>query len=178
VRSKLTTMNKRLSSIFFALLATVIITPSSAFAHAGLVSANPAANSEVKVMPGEISLTFTEDLMVLGEKNVNSISLNMMDGPEVTLTDIKVEGAVLSATVPADVYESGTYEVFYKIVSADGHKLSDSYSFALNSIARGVAYTPAKDGGDGVLPLPIVGAIVIVVILGGFFALRARNRKR
>lgn len=171
-------MNKRLSSLFFALLATAIISnPTAAFAHAGLVSSTPAANSEVKVMPSEISLTFTEDLLVLGDKDVNSISLNVMDGPEVALADVKVDGAVLSATVPEDLYESGTYEVFYKIVSADGHKLSDSYSFALNSIARGVTAPPADEDGDGVLPLPIVGAIVIVVLLGGFFALRARNRK-
>ena len=169
-------MNKRLSSLFFALLATAIITPTSAFAHAGLVSSTPAANSDVKVMPNEISLTFTEDLLVLGDKDVNSISLNLMDGPEVTLTDIKVDGAVLSATVPVGEYESGRYEVFYKIVSADGHKLSDSYSFSLNAPTPLIAPTPT-DEGDGVLPLPIVGAIAIVVMLGGFFALRARNRK-
>jgi methionine-rich copper-binding protein CopC len=159
------------------LVAAILLVPVSANAHAGLVSADPAPNSEVLVMPDEISLTFTEDLMVLGENEVNSISLNLMDGPEVSLTDIKVDGAVLSATVPAGMYESGTYEVFYKIVSADGHKLSDSYSFALNSIARGVTSAPADEDGDGVLPLPIVGAIALVTILGGYFALRARNRK-
>jgi methionine-rich copper-binding protein CopC len=159
------------------LVAAILLVPVSANAHAGLVSADPAPNSEVLVMPDEISLTFTEDLMVLGENEVNSISLNLMDGPEVSLTDIKVDGAVLSAAVPAGMYESGTYEVFYKIVSADGHKLSDSYSFALNSIARGVTSAPADEDGDGVLPLPIVGAIALVTILGGYFALRARNRK-
>jgi methionine-rich copper-binding protein CopC len=159
------------------LVAAILLVPVSANAHAGLVSADPAPNSEVLVMQDEISLTFTEDLMVLGENEVNSISLNLMDGPEVSLTDIKVDGAVLSATVPAGMYESGTYEVFYKIVSADGHKLSDSYSFALNSIARGVTSAPADEDGDGVLPLPIVGAIALVTILGGYFALRARNRK-
>ncbi len=164
--------------ISLASLALLLVPVNTAFAHAGLVSANPAANSSVTVMPSEISLTFTEDLMVLGEKDVNSISLNMMDGPEVTLTDVKVDGAVLSATVPAGEYESGTYEVFYKIVSADGHKLSDSYSFSLNGPTLYTAPNPVAEKGDGVLPLPIVGAIAIVVILGGFFALRARNRKR
>ncbi len=161
------------------LIAAILLVPvNTAFAHAGLVSSTPAANSEVKVMPSEITLTFTEELLVLGDKDVNSISLNLMDGQEIPLTDIKVDGAVLSATVPAGMYETGTYEVFYKIVSADGHKLSDSYSFALNSISRSLTAPPANKNGDGVLPLPIVGAIAIVVILGGFFALRARNRKR
>ena len=156
----------------------ILLVPVSANAHAGLVSANPVANKEITAMPDRISLTFTEDLMVLGESDVNSISLNLMDGPEVTLTDVKVDGAVLSATIPAGGYESGTYEVFYKIVSADGHKLSDSYAFSLNAPTLLTAPKPSADSGDGVLPLPIVAAIVIVVILGGFFALRARNRQR
>jgi methionine-rich copper-binding protein CopC len=156
----------------------ILLVPVSANAHAGLVSANPEANTLLSVMPSEISLTFTENLMVLDGKDVNSIALNLMDGPEVKLSDVKVDGAVLSATIPAGEYESGTYEIFYTIVSSDGHKVSDSYSFSLNSLARDVSPTSVKDGGDGVLPLPIVGAIVIVVLLGGFFALRARNRKR
>lgn len=160
------------------LVAAILLVPVSANAHAGLVSANPVANKEITAMPDRISLTFTEDLMVLGENDVNSISLNLMDGPEVTLTDVKVEGAVLSATIPAGGYESGTYEVFYKIVSADGHKLSDSYAFSLNAPTLLTAPAPTDEDGDGVLPLPIVAAIAIVLILGGFFALRARNRKR
>jgi hypothetical protein len=109
---------------------------------------------------------------------VNSISLNLLDGAEIALTDLKVDGSVLSATVPTGEYESGVYEVFYSIVSADGHKVSDSYSFSLNAPTPLIAPASSDDGGDGVLPLPIVGAITLVVILGGFFALRARNRKR
>ena len=151
--------------------------PVNANAHAGLVSANPAANSSMTLMPSEISLKFTEDLMVIGEKDVNTLSLSAMDGPEIAMTDVKVDGAVLSATVPAGEYESGTYEVFYKIVSADGHTLSDSYAFSLNAPTPLIAPSPADESGNGVLPLPIAGAIAIVVLLGGFFALRARNRQ-
>ena len=158
---------------------TILLVPvNAALAHAGLVSSTPAANSEVNVMPSEISVTFTEELMTIGGKEVNSISLNLMDGAEVTLTDVKVDGAVLSATVPAGEYESGIYEVFYKIVSADGHKLSDSFSFSLNGPTLYTTAEPVADQGDGVLPVPIVVAIALVIALGGFFALRARNRKR
>lgn len=159
------------------LVAAILLVPVNANAHAGLVSSTPAANSQVNVMPREVALTFSEELLTLGGEEVNSISLNLMDGPEVALTDVKVDGAVLSATVPAGEYESGIYEVFYKIVSADGHKLSDSYSFSLNGPTLYTAPNPVDDEGDGVLPMPIVGAIALVLILGGFFALRARNRK-
>ena len=181
-------MSKRLSFLFFALFATAIIFPSAAVAHAGLVTANPAANSSASFMPEEIKLTFTEPLMQIEGKSVNSISLSYMKHPDlgfgISLGEMKVDGSTLSATIPADQFETGKYVVSYTIVSADGHKLSDSYSFTLKSFGSTLqpatpAATPAPsdEDGNGVLPLPIAGAIVIVVILGGYLALRARNRK-
>lgn len=159
------------------LVAAILFVPVNANAHAGLVSANPAADSVVSEMPSVITLTFTEDLMVLEGKDVNSLSLNLLDGVEIPLSGIKVDGAILSANIPTGDFQSGAYEIFYSIISADGHKLSDSYSFSLN--APVVTSAPASEdgGGDGVLPLPIVGAIAIVVLLGGLFAFQARSRK-
>ena len=163
-----------------AFLAFAISQPA-AFAHAGLVSANPEANKEITVMPDRISLTFTEDLMVIGEKNVNEISLSYQPSADaavtINLTDVKVEGATLSAAVPVENYQSGTYEVSYSIVSADGHKVSDTYRFSLNAPTLLITPAPAKEAGHGVLPLPIVGAIALVIALGGLFAFRARTRK-
>jgi methionine-rich copper-binding protein CopC len=164
---------RKLLVSLFALLA-LVVAPVAASAHAGLVSANPEANKEITVMPQEITLTFTEDLMVLGEADVNSISMNLLDGAEVPLADIKVNGPTLSATVPEGNYESGTYEVFYKIVSADGHKLSDSYAFSLNAPTLLIAPAPAE-ASHGVIPLPIVGAIALVIALAGLFIYRSRK---
>ena len=171
-------MRNRLSILFFA-LATLLINPTSAFAHAGLVFANPAANAEVTIMPEQIQLTFTEELMLIGEKKVNNVSLVGPDG-EITISETTVNGALLSATVPAAEYPSGSYTVSYSIVSADGHKLSDSYSFSLNAPTPLIAPAPAgeDEGGDGVLPLPIVGAIAIAVIVGLFVAFGRRNRAK
>ena len=155
-------------------ILALLLVPVSASAHAGLVSANPEANKEITLMPQEITLTFTEDLMVLGEADVNSISMNLLDGAEVPLADIKVNGPTLSATVPEGNYESGTYEIFYKIVSADGHKLSDSYAFSLNAPTLLIAPAPEKES-HGVIPLPIVGAIALVIALAGLFIYRSRK---
>lgn len=156
-----------------------LFNPTSAFAHAGLVSENPTANAEVTIMPEQIQLTFTEDLLILGEKNVNKVSITGPEG-DIAISDSTVEGAVLSATVPAAEYPSGSYTVSYSIVSADGHKLSDSYSFSLNAPTPLIAPAPAgeDEDGDGVLPLPIVGAIAIAVIVGLFIAFGRRNRAK
>lgn len=159
------------------LIAAILLVPVSANAHAGIVATAPAQDQELTLMPAEISVTFSEELMTISGEEVNTISLTHFDGPAIEVTDIKVEGAKLSAQVPAGDYESGTYEVVFKIVSADGHKVNDSFTFAINAPTLMAITSVAEVEGDGVLPLPILGAIVILVILGGFLALRSRNRK-
>lgn len=165
----------------FALLALFLfignlLLPNSAQAHAGVVSTFPSQDEVATVMPAEIKVVFSEELMTITDKEINTISLTHFDGPPVEITDVKVTGTTLSATVPSGDYEPGVYEVNYRIVSADGHQVSDSFTFSLNAPVTTSAKSVAEEG-DGVLPLPIVGAIAIVVILGGYLALRARNRK-
>lgn len=163
-------MRRQLSTLFFALV-TIISTfgfaAPAAFAHAGLVSANPAANVEISEMPVTVQLTFTEDLMMIGDQNVNTVSMTDPAGSAVSLSEFAVSGAVLSANLPEATFASGTYTVSYSIVSADGHKLKDSYQFSLNAPAPVDAPAPAVDS-SGVLPLPIVIAIAAVILLGGF----------
>jgi methionine-rich copper-binding protein CopC len=160
-------------------ILALLIVPVNALAHAGLVSANPEANKEITAMPVQISLTFTEDLMVLDGKNRNSITLSFRPssdvGQVIELTDLKVEGTTISATIPDRNYESGTYEVAYSIVSADGHKVDDSYRFSLNAPTLLAEPTPSPSD-NGVIPMPIVAALALLILLGGFFFYRSRQR--
>lgn len=126
-------MRKRLSILSFALISLSIATPTAAFAHAGVVATSPAQDAVLTSMPTNISVEFTDDLLTISGEKVNSISLTLLDGPPVDLTDVIVDGRTISATILEGNYEAGTYEVFYTIVSADGHKVSDSYSFSLNA---------------------------------------------
>ena len=129
-------MRKALLALPFTLLsitATIGFAPTAAFAHAGVVATSPAQDEVLTAMPAEISVEFTEELLTISGEKVNSISLTHFDGPAVELTDLIVDGRVISAKIPEGDYEAGTYEVFYTIVSADGHKVSDSYSFSLNA---------------------------------------------
>lgn len=156
----------------------ILLVPVNANAHAGVVSTSPERAQELTIMPAEISVTFSEDLLLIDGQDVNTITFTHFAGEPVEITNIKVEGATISATIPEGEYQSGIYEVSYKVVSADGHKVSDSYSFSLNTPTLYAVEGAVEENESGVIPLPILGAIVIVVLLGGFFALRARNRKR
>ncbi|CAN2174985.1 CopC domain containing protein [Candidatus Nanopelagicaceae bacterium] len=154
----------------------ILLVPVNANAHAGVVSTFPVQDQIFDVMPLDIRATFSEELLTLSDQDVNSLMLTHFDGPAIELTNLTVDGNVISATIPTADYEAGVYEVTYRVVSADGHKVSDSFTFSVNApVVTSSPYLPEKN--DGVLPLPIVGAIALVTILGGFFALRARSRK-
>lgn len=159
----------RLLGIFALLLV-----PVGANAHAGVVSVAPAQDQVLMSMASEISIQFSEELLTIANKDVNTLSLTELDGPPIELENIRVEGEYLKADIPNGDYAPGTYEVTYRIVSADGHKLSDSFSFALNAPAV-IAAPVITDEGDGVIPLPIVGAIVILTLTGGILIFRSRK---
>lgn len=153
----------------------ILFLPVSANAHAGVVSTSPAQDEVLNVMPSEISITFSEELLTIAGQEVNTISLSLFDGPQVEIGDIKVSGTTLSATIPEGEYDSGVYEVFYRIVSADGHKVSDLFTFSLNAPA--LISEPVVEKGDGVIPAPIVASIAVLLALGGYLALRASKGK-
>jgi methionine-rich copper-binding protein CopC len=164
-------------SIALIVFIAAVVAPTAASAHAGLVSANPAANVEITSMPVKIELTFTEDLLTIGDKQVNTISMTDPKGAAVNLSEVAVAGAVLSANLPEATFDSGSYTVTYSIVSADGHKLSDSYSFSLNAPTLYVAPAPAPSQ-HGAIPLPIALAITVLIGIGGYLVLAKRRRQQ
>jgi methionine-rich copper-binding protein CopC len=166
-------MRKQL--IPFIALAFLLLTPTIASAHAGVVGTSPAQDQVLTSMPNQISITFSEELLTITGQEINTISLSAFDGPPVEIGEVKISGTTLSATIPEGEYDSGFYEVSYRIVSADGHKVSDLFTFSLNVPA--LISEPFIEKGDGVIPAPIAGAIAIVLALGGYLALRANKRK-
>ncbi|PRY45934.1 hypothetical protein CLV43_101197 [Umezawaea tangerina] len=157
-----------------------------ALAHNVLVSSNPLAGSSVETGPATITLTF--DQPVNGGPGLNAVSVVSPDGGhwegvgEPTVRD-NVVTAQLRPLGPA-----GEYTVSYRILSADGHPVTESLKFTLTKAGSGTpapaseiaAANPAAtstaggtaDGGGGVpIWVWILGA---VVLLGGgvFLALR------
>jgi methionine-rich copper-binding protein CopC len=165
---------KRKASLLAIILISLVGLPSAAFAHAGVVATSPVQDQVLMSMAREISIQFSEELLTIENQNVNTISLTELDGPEIELENVIVDGAFLKAEIPIGDYAPGTYEVNYRIVSADGHKVADSFTFSLNAPAVTATAAPVEDGG-GVIPLPIVAAIAIILIAGGFLLFRARK---
>ena len=171
---------------FALLLVALLMVPVYANAHAGVVATNPSTDEVVTVMPSEISVTFSEELLVISDKEINTLTVTAPDGSLLENLESRVEGPTLIATVPVlnpaldpgpdNEYPSGLYTVKYRVVSADGHEVTDSYTFSLNAPMLLATESPANEGGNGVLPLPILIAILTVLVAGGLLLIRLRKR--
>ena len=116
--------------LIFAFFLPGIFWISPASAHTSLISEIPVGNSIIETLPTEVSLTFDETLIVIGNSNV--ITVLDPNGIEITNGETKVSNNVVSRSLgESDL--SGNYSVTYRVVSEDGHVVSATYQFALKN---------------------------------------------
>lgn len=99
-----------------------------ASAHAQLVSANPKAKSTVYVLPTQVKLMFSDDLIDLDGGNqiqVTDPKGKRIDNGASNLLGNQLSIALKKATL------LGRYSVTYRVLSEDGHPVSSTYTFTL-----------------------------------------------
>jgi methionine-rich copper-binding protein CopC len=155
------------------LIALTLLLMASAFpvnAHSTLVSSNPAAGSTVVDFPMEVTLSFNEELLKVGEENPNRMEVFDESGVLVSGPSV-LSGASISA--PVGINGNGAYTVKYRVVSKDGHVVEDEYQFNVESpiaIAAPISapVEPAEDGSN----LLVRGLGFVALALAGFILLR------
>ena len=119
---------------FVAVLSGVftLFLMSPAQAHTELVSANPSANAALTEFPAEVTLTFSENLLLVGNDNPNKVEVFDNAGKLLSGTST-ISGASVSA--PSGITGNGEYTVKYHVAAQDGHVVEGSYSFTVQSDA-------------------------------------------
>jgi methionine-rich copper-binding protein CopC len=111
------------------------LTAKPALAHDQLVASVPAAGGALGGPPREVRLTFTTAVA----PQFSQVAVTSPDGIGHSRGKPRVDGAALiqplDGTGPA-----GVWHVAYRIVSSDGHPVSDSYTF---TVQRGASSPPA-----------------------------------
>jgi methionine-rich copper-binding protein CopC len=150
---------------------------TAAQGHNQVAQTVPAADEVVTVSPLAVTITTVESLLQTPQSHA---------GFAITLTDdagrfygdgcVTVEQSTLSASFALG--ESGVYQVTYQLISADGHTVSDRYSFSFDAPANHVpaqalatapvcgeegpvsdsesAETPADSGSEPSAPEPLI----------------------
>lgn len=117
----------------------------TASAHNVLISSNPEDGARVQTSPGEVSLTFDQPVQDAGDESVNQIAVTGPGGDRWTAGPAKADGTVVSAPLRT-LGPKGEYVIGYRILSADGHTVSDEVRFTLTKPGGG---TPAPAGQQG-----------------------------
>lgn len=119
----------RLFVTCLATLAFVTLGSGTAGAHTAMTASDPAEGSTQVTVPNRITLTFNEDI----NATFANVVLNDADGRNWLASPPQVQGPQLSVTLGPDPIPNGVYTVGYRVLSADGHPVSGSYTFTLDA---------------------------------------------
>lgn len=118
-----------------------------AHAHADEVSTSPEAGSSLATSPAEVSVTFDSGLLDAGA----ALVVTGPDGSVVSVDPPEVSQRTISVALPPDL-AAGDYRAAFRVVSEDGHTVTDDFSFtvlpgasdAASDVASDVASDPAS----------------------------------
>jgi methionine-rich copper-binding protein CopC len=102
----------------------------SASAHSALISSVPSKGVVLRFLPQEVSLRFNEDLLIIGGKRTNTVSITSAAGARVSYGNVRITGNRIAISMSSKV-TSGRFLVAYRVVSADGHPISGKYFFTV-----------------------------------------------
>ena len=137
------------------------LTPQGVSAHANLVSAEPAPNSELTEAPDRVIIWFTEPL----EPSLSSIQVLDSGGQRVDLDDSVVDDLnPLVMSVSLGEVPEGTYTVGWTNVSTvDGHRVRGSFVFA---VGQPLSEVPVVVEGQPLLQSPFSPFLRWLTLLG------------
>ena len=123
-------MRKLNSAALAAASALAILIAPPAFAHAKLVSSNPAHNAAVAAPPKTIVLTFNEKLVAAFTKV--ELTMPAHGGMKVAASSAPTSDGKGLVVTPARPLGDGAYKLVWSTASADGHKMSGEISFTVS----------------------------------------------
>lgn len=110
------------------LLGAFVASISIASAHTGLRASTPANQATVDTPPAEINLVFTGP--------VRLVKVELVSAGEVVPTEFKPAAeAVAEYVIATPSVKSGNYTVNWAAIGADGHTVSNSFSFVVSANA-------------------------------------------
>lgn len=125
-----------------------VLAPVSAFAHAYVVSSDPAANVILDTSPAEFVIDFNEPL----EEGFHEIAIIGPNGDNVADGKAEIDPnkpSRLSVAMQPDLPE-GLYTAKWNVVSGDGHAISGTIPFQIGKEASNsnLPIHPSTDGGN------------------------------
>ena len=140
------------------LAIAAMLLPVTAAAHATLLKSQPAAGTVTQTSPSEVRLTFSEEVL----PGMSSLILVLSDGSEVNLRGANDSHDIRVLTASLPHLPPGGYGITWRVISADGHPTSGTYSFLVVP-PPAASSTPALlngASGGGIEEVPILAPLL------------------
>lgn len=170
-------------------LGLAVLGAEPALAHNVLLGSDPADGDRLKHGPPRITLRFNGEV----QEGYGFVAVTGPEGGQWQDGKPRVSGATVTQPL-RPLGSAGTYEVAWRVISADGHPVSGTFAFTVDSAGDGTPLPPSAEEavstgesgrgesglGWGWLTVGLVGgavvvASVVVVVVGG---LPGRKRAR
>jgi len=103
---------------------------ANALAHGGLETTVPAANSQVKMSPPELVLTYEKPVMLMG------LTVTDDKGKAVELNFKASNDTQLTHKYPLPALSNGLYTVNWASMGKDGHNMKGAFTFSVGAEAK------------------------------------------
>ncbi|WP_063734626.1 copper resistance CopC/CopD family protein [Streptomyces sp. RTd22] len=162
---------RRLLSVLGTLLAALLCALSfgagPASAHAALTSTSPGEGAVVKSAPSDVSLTFTEGVL-LGRDAVRVLDPKGKRVDAGKAAHVGGKSSTASVALRSGLAD-GTYTVAWKAVSEDSHPVSGAFTFSIGAPSKTSVKAPTGESGDSTVTA--LYGIGRYAAYGGFAAL-------
>lgn len=172
----------RAAALALATLVALLVTATPASAHNQLIESDPADGVSLDEAPDRVTLTFDQPVQRGAGEGVNQIAVTGPDGGQWTKGDVQVDGTSVTAPLHP-LGPAGEYVIGFRVLSADGHPVSEELRFTLTSHGPGgdtppggqtaapsaanADEAPSADDGDSGDGIPVWVWIVAAVVLLG-----------
>ncbi|MBW8762319.1 MAG: copper resistance protein CopC [Microbacterium sp.] len=126
---------RRFAAGALAAVVVILATALPASAHDSLTSSTPETDERLSAPPDGISLTFSGELLTLGDSMTGAVVLVVdEEGREWADGDAVVNGNSVTLAVKPGMPEAG-YQVRWQVISEDGHPISGVIPFTIGDAA-------------------------------------------
>jgi methionine-rich copper-binding protein CopC len=171
------------AAVTFLLGGLVLLGAPSALAHTVLLTAVPANGATLTASPSQIVLTYDEPV----QASTLQMAVTASSGATVSQDKPSVVGTVVTQPLPPDL-PNDTYTLAYRLVSVDGHPVSNAITFTVKNPASSASPVPSPSpsptsshsGSSSTKrdPARLVGGLTVFVIAVAIVALNRRRVRR
>lgn len=153
-------MHKSARIWLIVMAAALALAPvQMAWAHAQLLSTNPADSAVLEQAPEALTLHFNEPVSPL------AIKLIAPDSTATNLLDATTGGETVTIPLPVDT-ASGTHVLSWRVVSTDGHPIAGSLVFSIGEVTRSATAETSSDQATSTALWASKAALFIALFFG------------